>query len=109
MSTCPTHEQLSRLALGTLPPDQIDWIASHIDRCGTCEREMDRLDAREDALLANLRSGGAASSSHAAAVTPGTALGDYVIEEAIGAGGMGQVFRASHRRMKRDVALKILM
>lgn len=35
-------------------------------------------------------------------------LGDYDILEKIGAGGMGQVFRARHRTMQRDVALKIL-
>ncbi|AMV33090.1 Serine/threonine-protein kinase PknB [Pirellula sp. SH-Sr6A] len=35
-------------------------------------------------------------------------LGEYVILERIGAGGMGQVFRAKHRTMDREVALKIL-
>jgi serine/threonine protein kinase/Leucine-rich repeat (LRR) protein len=35
-------------------------------------------------------------------------LGNYVIMEKIGAGGMGVVFKARHRRMKRDVAVKVL-
>ncbi len=35
-------------------------------------------------------------------------LGNYVIQEKIGAGGMGQVFKAQHRRMKRIVAVKLL-
>lgn len=35
-------------------------------------------------------------------------LGDYLIEERIGAGGMGQVFRARHRTMDRAVAIKVL-
>ena len=35
-------------------------------------------------------------------------LGNYVLMEKIGAGGMGQVFRAEHRRMKRIVAIKLL-
>ncbi len=35
-------------------------------------------------------------------------LGDYVMLDKIGAGGMGQVFKAQHRRMKRIVALKVL-
>lgn len=35
-------------------------------------------------------------------------VGDYVVYEQIGAGGMGVVFKAQHRRMKRDVALKML-
>jgi WD40 repeat protein/serine/threonine protein kinase len=35
-------------------------------------------------------------------------LGDYVILDRLGAGGMGVVFKAVHRRMKRIVALKLL-
>jgi len=38
----------------------------------------------------------------------GSEIGNYVLHEQIGAGGMGRVFRASHQRMKRDVAVKIL-
>lgn len=38
----------------------------------------------------------------------GLILGDYVLLDQIGEGGMGQVFRAQHRRMKRIVALKVL-
>lgn len=35
-------------------------------------------------------------------------LGNYILMEKIGAGGMGQVFKARHRRMDRFVAVKIL-
>ena len=35
-------------------------------------------------------------------------VGDYVIRERVGAGGMGVVFKAQHRRMKRMVAMKML-
>ncbi len=35
-------------------------------------------------------------------------LGSYTILDKIGAGGMGQVFKAEHRRMKRIVAVKML-
>lgn len=37
-----------------------------------------------------------------------TQLGEYVILEKIGEGGMGQVYRARHRTMDREVAIKIL-
>ncbi len=39
---------------------------------------------------------------------PGTGLGPYEIEAPIGAGGMGQVFKARDSRLDRSVALKIL-
>jgi eukaryotic-like serine/threonine-protein kinase len=35
-------------------------------------------------------------------------FGDYVVIDRIGAGGMGQVFKARHRRMDRIVALKVM-
>lgn len=35
-------------------------------------------------------------------------VGEYLLLEPIGAGGMGQVYRAEHRTMNRQVALKIL-
>ena len=41
-------------------------------------------------------------------VSPGTRLGPYEIESAIGAGGMGEVFRARDTRLERTVAIKIL-
>lgn len=36
-------------------------------------------------------------------------IGDYVVEELIGRGGMGIVLKARHRRMKRQVAIKFLL
>lgn len=39
---------------------------------------------------------------------PGTRLGPYEIAGLLGAGGMGQVYRATDTRLKRQVAIKIL-
>ncbi len=40
--------------------------------------------------------------------TSGFVLGQYRILEQIGLGGMGRVYKAEHRTMKRIVALKVL-
>ena len=41
-------------------------------------------------------------------LTPGTRLGPYEVVSAIGAGGMGEVYRARDTKLNRDVALKVL-
>src|SRR5436190_17358954 len=38
----------------------------------------------------------------------GTRLGPYEILSAIGAGGMGEVYRARDTKLQRDVAIKVL-
>ncbi len=42
------------------------------------------------------------------ALTSGTKLGPYEIQSPLGAGGMGEVYRATDAKLGRDIALKVL-
>ena len=41
-------------------------------------------------------------------LTPGTRLGAYTISAPLGAGGMGEVYRATDHNLGREVAIKVL-
>src|SRR4051794_29747398 len=55
-----------------------------------------------------LPAAGRDSGRAAMRLTPGSRLGPYEIVAAIGAGEMGEVYRARDARLQRDVAIKIL-
>ena len=42
------------------------------------------------------------------ALSPGTRIGPYEITALIGAGGIGEVYRATDTNLKRSVAIKVL-
>ncbi len=62
----------------------------------------------EDPLFESASSLEPDSSSRVMQLAPGARLGPYKIIAAIGAGGMGEVYRAHDTRLSRDVAIKTL-
>ena len=54
---CPSPAELRAFAVGDLRDDEIDRIASHVLRCGPCDRALWSLDGTWQQILARLRAG----------------------------------------------------
>jgi eukaryotic-like serine/threonine-protein kinase len=75
------------------------YVRQHCDDPDV-QREVLALLAAAPAPLSDIVSAGA--------LQPGARIGAYIVERRIGAGGMGEVYRARDSRLGRDVAIKVL-
>jgi serine/threonine-protein kinase len=100
-------KELFAMALEKAPPLRAAFLA---EACG----EDAALRSEVETLLSAHRDAGAffdsvpAHDEHASQIPSGTRVGPYEIVDLIGAGGMGQVYRARDARLGREVAIKVL-
>ncbi len=105
-ATGPSREQFLHVlsASGLLDADEFNRLQGQFPAVA----QADTAAAQAQALVAC----GALTKFQAALVyqnkAKGLTFGEYVVLDRLGAGGMGQVLKAKHRRMDRVVALKIL-
>src|SRR5216117_4172640 len=84
---------------GLIPSRQVSAKPTYREL--TLETSDSALEQRKNGILWPL-AGGAVN------VEPGTRLGPYEVLSAIGAGGMGEVYKARDTRLERTVAIKVL-
>jgi serine/threonine protein kinase len=78
--------------LGSLPPEERPKTSEELARLLVRRRKLTKFQAQ--AIYQGK--------------TRGLVVGNYLVLEKLGQGGMGYVYKAQHRRMKRVVALKVL-
>jgi tetratricopeptide (TPR) repeat protein len=111
--SCPSEDVLAAFVAGALEPDEAHAIERHIDGCATCYHVL----ATYSKAWAPAASGPSASTSDRAvlgtlqrfrALSPGSAVGRYVVLEWVGEGGSGVVYAAYDPELDRKIALKLV-
>ncbi|MGI9516334.1 MAG: serine/threonine-protein kinase [Pirellulaceae bacterium] len=108
-SACPGNRQLTDFINGRLPVGVASSIEMHLENCDNCTQRLAELPG--DALVQRLSKIEFVEGQSVRTSEDPFVLGDesrYELLAELGEGGMGQVFKARHKMMKRTVALKTI-
>ncbi|MDA1054233.1 MAG: protein kinase [Planctomycetota bacterium] len=127
---CPDRQQLRDFVTGRLPESSLDAIAEHLETCNECESNIATLDSESDSFINELKCPAGDESfineyefheavsvvqayeSDAPQLPKESSrkhhVGQYMLVERLGSGGMGTVYKALHTKLDKFVALKLL-
>ena len=110
-------EELYHAAVGLPPEERAAFLEDATGGDSGLRREAESLLARHNSkdsvfdqpAWTGLNLGATPASPTATLLGSGAVLGPYRITGLLGAGGMGQVYRAHDSRLQRAVAIKVLL
>jgi len=101
-------EDLFQRAVDLAPAQRVAFLSDFCEGDENLRREVESLLAHEqDNVLRRAVERAADRADNHMSLSVGTKLGPYEILAPIGAGGMGEVYRARDPRLDRDVAIKV--